>query len=478
MTPRSGAEPMALIEVRRMLEGVVPPTLCTVSAEGVPHVSYLSHAEYLDAGHVALTWQFFNRSRENVLATRRAALSVDDPFTGAGVVMRLAYVRTDTAGPVFERLRAKLAGIAAHTGMEQVFRLRGADVYRVLAVRRVPGRRELPGTQPRCDLAAGARAMSERMAACDDPGELVDATLQGLAEHLRIEHAMLWLLDASRGRLVLLASHGYAASGLGAEIALGEGLAGVAAREGTAIRVGHMTKMYRYGQAVSRSARALGLEHLLRAEVALPGLPEPRSQLAVPLRARGRVAGVLLVESLHDQFFGYDDEDALVTLAAQLASALAMLGPAPGKPQPAPAEPAQTADASPVRTLPADAPSGAALPSAASAAPLRVRRIAHDDTIFLDDEYLVRGVAGAIAWKLACAYVESGRCEFTNRELRAAPELHLPEVQDNLETRLLLLQRRLIERAGPLRIERTARGRFRLHVGCPLVLEETARPMR
>jgi len=53
--------------------------------------------------------------------------------------MQLEYLRTETQGPVFERLRAKLAGIASQTGMDKVFHLRGADIHRVLELRRVPG---------------------------------------------------------------------------------------------------------------------------------------------------------------------------------------------------------------------------------------------------------------------------------------------------------------------------------------------------
>jgi len=44
----------------------------------------------------------------------------------------------------------------------------------------------------------------------------------------------------------------------------------------------------------------------------------------------------------------------------------------------------------------------------------------------------------------------------------AVPALPLPELGDNLEARLILLQRRLAERCSFLRIEKTGRGRFRL----------------
>jgi adenylate cyclase len=59
--------------------------------------------------------------------------------------------------------------------------------------------------------------------------------------------------------------------------------------------------------------------------------------------------------------------------------------------------------------------------------------------------------------------------------LRLAADLRLPDVQDNLEVRLLLLQRRLSERNAPVQIEKTGRGRFRLNVHHPLTLSEVAK---
>jgi len=445
---------LSLFGVRRMMEGVIPPVLCTASPDRVPNVSYLSLCEYVDPLHIALSYQFFNRSRENVLATRRAALTLDDPYTGGGVALQLEYQRTETEGPVFERLRAKLMGVASHSGMDKVFHLRGADIYRVLEMRRVPGRRELPAAAPRVDLPTNSRLLSERMANCEDLADLLDTLLGGLADLLRIDHAMLWLFDASQQVLTLLASRGYPVDGAGAEISVGEGLVGTAVREGVPIRVGHMMNMATYARAVRERAGESGLNAVPAPEIPLPGLKEPRSQLAVPLRARGRVLGALLVESRHDQYFGYDDEDALMMLCGQFAVAMSLMQP-------------------PEQEAPPPATAKSAVPDAVGPL-LRLKRFGRDNSVFLDDVYLIRGVAGAILWKLVSEYLRSGRCEFTNRELRLAPELRLPDVQDNLEVRLLLLQRRLAEQDAAIQLEKAGRGRMRLAVSRKIVMQQDA----
>ena len=104
-----------------------------------------------------------------------------------------------------------------------------------------------------------------------------------------------------------------------------------------------------------------------------------------------------------------------------------------------------------------------------------VRYYPVDGTVFINHDYLIKGVAGAILWKLACEHQHRGRSDFSTRELRLArEELRLPEVQDNLESRLLLLKRRLAERAAPMQIERTGRGRLRFAVQQPLRLLHAA----
>jgi hypothetical protein len=213
-----------------------------------------------------------------------------------------------------------------------------------------------------------------------------------------------------------------------------------------------MTAAYRYSQAMRGSLDA-GVDGPPGADIPYPGLPQPRSQLAVPLVSMGRLLGVLFVESEQDMRFSYEDEDTLMALAAPLAAAIDLL---------------QEAEAPcgdpPVASTPAVAPE--------AAEPLRVRRYRSNDSIFVNDAYLIKGVAGAILWKLLVEWQTRRRSDFTNRELRLDAGLGLPDVADNLEARLFLLHRRLVEQCPRLRIEKTGRGSFRFIAPEALALDD------
>lgn len=446
---------LTLDAIRTCLEGVIPGTIATADAEGTPNVSQLSQVHYVDPGHIALSYQFFNKTRANILTNPDAQLEVIDPSTGAQYRLRLSYLRTETDGPLFESMKAKLSGIASHVGMAEVFRLRGADLFRVVEIEAVLGGCPLPApVRPRSLLSAVRRAC-EGLRGATDLSDLLDRAIATLRDLFGVEHALILLPDAASGRLFTVAALGYEASGRGSgigwEVATGDGVIGVAARERVPIRITHMTTDVAYSMAM-REGTAAGIAR----EIPFPGLDRPHSQLAVPILAHhgacSELAGVLFVESAQEMRFTYDDEDALATLAAQLGVLMRGLPPVHG----AEAE---------------EMPAPVAAP-AIGGDPITVRHYATDDSVFLDHDYLIKGVAGAILWKLVRDHTALGRTDFTNRELRLAPDIPLPDFAENLEARLILLQRRLADRCGCLRIEKTGRGRFRLLVERPLRLEE------
>jgi|SRR5579872_280040 len=441
--------------IREALDGVIPGTIATCACDGTPNVTYLSQVEYVDNEHIATSYQFFNKTRQNILENPHARVLVVHPYTAARYRLLIKYLRTETEGALFERMKAKLAGIASHTGMAGVFRLRGSDIYRVLEIECVPGR--TVQAPPARNCLSALRGTAERIRVCTDLEGLFQETLGSLDAYFGIRHAMLFMLDGPAGRLYAVASRGYKESGVGSEIAVGDGVVGVAARERTPIRIGHMTSEYDYGRAIRRHIEQGGMGVILENEIPLPGLPESRSQLAVPILAAGRLLGVLFVESSEELRFGYDDEDALVALAAQLGTmihAQQQLSDAPEE-----FSPSETA------------------PSVAAGKPLLIRHYCEDDTIFVGDDYLIKGVAGSVLWTLLCDYSEKKRTSFTNKELRLDPRIHLPDIADNLEARLVLLRRRLSERESHIHIEKTGRGRFSLAVTRPLELMQIRTPL-
>jgi adenylate cyclase len=435
--------------IRNCFEGATPAILATVDRQGMPNVSLISHVHYIGAGRVALSYQFFNKTRKNLLATGTASVEIVDPVTCARYRLTLIYEKTETAGPLFETMKARLAGIASHAGMESVFRLLGSDIFRVRAVEAVPGP-VLPAPPAQRDLLGATRRIVADLCAAstDDLGALVDRALDALGRHLGIGHAMVLSLELSEGRLYTVASRGYPVSGVGSEVPLGAGVIGVAAQVGVPIRIGQFSADYAYGAAIRDETLRAGFA-ALESVIPFPGMSAPGSQIALPVRHAGRTLGVLFAESAEPMRFWHGDEDALALVADHLAVLMARAGE----------------EDSPV----AESNSAYVAPPTRPAVTVRLQDF--DKSVFLDHEYLIKGVAGAIFWKLASEHVAHGRTEFTNRELRNCPELGLPRHAENLEARLVLLERRLSERREPIRLERLGRGRFRLVLGCPLRLE-------
>ena len=168
-----------LAPLRRALEGIVPPILATRDAAGMPNISMISQVHYVDDQHVALSYQFFNKTRRNLLETRIASVEVADAVTNAQHRLKLEYLETQDTGPIFEEMRAKLAGIASHSGMAGVFRLRGADIFRVCGIEVVRSRLSDDAPRPR-DLLAIARRSAAKLRACRDLNGLFATTLDCL----------------------------------------------------------------------------------------------------------------------------------------------------------------------------------------------------------------------------------------------------------------------------------------------------------
>jgi uncharacterized protein len=125
------------LEIRPVLENGTPSAMVTCSADGTPNTTVISQVYYVDETHVALSFQFFSKTIRNVRENPRAYVCVFDLAGQAHWSLQLQFERSETEGPVFDAMDMQIEAIASMTGMSGIFKLRAADIYRVVSVERV-----------------------------------------------------------------------------------------------------------------------------------------------------------------------------------------------------------------------------------------------------------------------------------------------------------------------------------------------------
>jgi hypothetical protein len=433
-------EPVALESIQSCFGGVIPSPLATCAPDGTPNVTYLSIVQYLDSERVALSRQFFNKTRANLDVNPASQALVVDPETLAQYELDLLYLHTETHGPIFDAMRTNLEAVASQTGMEGVFRLRGVDIHRVVRCARVGGEVSTGPRRTERDVLAQLDELTRRIAACSDYDAATRTALEALDDLFDFPQAILLVRDPAAERLFAVAANGYPRADAGAEVAMGEGVIGTAAASGQVVCVSNLARARVMHAAVRGDAPA--------DEIPLPGLERAQSVAAAPLVAGGEVTGVLYLESEEAGRFGPHSERLLRVLARHLAAALRGFDLEPQGAEPS------------------------APPPAAAGAPLRVAYYQADDSVFVGDEYVIKGVPGRILWRLLREHASSDRTAFTNRELRLDESLGLPAGSENLEARLLVLRKRLAGGSFGIELERVGRGRLALRVDGPLELAE------
>lgn len=446
----------------RCFHGIIPGVIATSDREGVPNVSYISQIHYIDSRHVALSCQFFNKTRQNLDDNPRATVELYDPVTFEAYRLRLRFLRSETTGPLYEAMAVRIQAIATHSGMAGIFRLRSSDVFEVLTLEKkhafitVPPETTVPREHyplPEGPLTEmrGLQLVSDRVRRAANLDELLNGSLAALDEVFGFQHGMILMPDESGTKLSAVASHGYGDECIGAEVRRGEGLIGAVAEARRLVRISSVSSDLGYGRAIreqyeQRGGRATD-------EIPLPGLADAKSQMAIPLIVQDRLIGVLALECVDTLTFAQWHEAFLQVLANQIASGIERM-----------ADCDDDAD-----DAVASAPSRPASVTKHSFCYYR-----NDDCVFVDGEYLIRNVPGKILWKILRAHRDERRTEFSNRELRLDPSLGLPAYKDNLESRLILLRKRLEQKCPGVRIVPTRRGRFALAVDCELDLVERA----
>jgi len=440
-----------LESIASCFEGIIPSTICSCSRGGTPNLTYLSIVHLLDTRHVGLSYQFFNKTRTNILENPRAQVLVVSPEASEQYRLDLQYVRTETEGPSFERMKIRLDAVASQSGMSRVFKLRGVDVFKVLDCRPMSSEFRAEAAR-KADYLPELDSFTERLSACGDLDSLLSAALEAVSSLFGYAHSFVMFPDEEGKHLYTGASYGFEPSGVGSEVPIGEGMLGVAAERHTAVRTTSITREMILARAVRSEIERHGRQAVLEREIPLPGLPNAQSQLILPLLVGDRLQGVLCLQDQSPGRFLATEERVLQIAARHLAVAMSNIRAA--------SPPSRKVALRNKRAL--------------SKRSSVVKHYKSDDSIFIDDAYLIKGIPGRLLWKLLQAFVGTGRMAFTNKEIRLDADLRLPDIKDNLETRLILLRRRLDERCEFVRLVHAGRGQLHLEVRRRLTLEEIA----
>jgi hypothetical protein len=129
-------------EIKPCMQGIIPSTIVTCSLDGVPNVTDISQVWYVDSEHVALSHQFFNKTHRNIRENPFVTAMLRDSGTFQEWYVELQYDHSEEEGDLFDEMDMQLEAIASMTGMTGIFKLRAADVYQVLSVRRMNTRND------------------------------------------------------------------------------------------------------------------------------------------------------------------------------------------------------------------------------------------------------------------------------------------------------------------------------------------------
>jgi predicted pyridoxine 5'-phosphate oxidase superfamily flavin-nucleotide-binding protein len=133
-------------QAKPSMQGADQSVIATCNRDGTPNITSISQVWYVDSRHVAVSFQFFTKTAENVRENPYAAIRLFDPDGQHHWSLDARFVRAETEGHVFDEMEMQLEAIASMTGMTGVFKLRAAHIYEVLRIERLPLIRNLPVT--------------------------------------------------------------------------------------------------------------------------------------------------------------------------------------------------------------------------------------------------------------------------------------------------------------------------------------------
>ncbi len=124
-------------DMQPALQGLVPSVIVTCNAQGEPNTTIISQVFYVDETHVALSFQFFNKTVKNIRENPKAAVEIINPMDFSMWDLEIEFERSEREGNIFDQMDMQLEAIASMSGMTGIFKLHAADIYKVKSVKKL-----------------------------------------------------------------------------------------------------------------------------------------------------------------------------------------------------------------------------------------------------------------------------------------------------------------------------------------------------
>jgi adenylate cyclase len=412
---------ISLESLEACFQGQIPSAIATVNSSRVTNATYISKVHHVDPERVALSNQFMSKTVRNIADNPKASVLLTDPFTYEQFRLQLVFERSETRGKVFDRLSDEIDEIAAIEGVTSKFKLQSADIFRVREIQQLPTLGKLEQQK---------RIRSQASPSWKEAIKIVETISRASSNELALQLAqtkIMQVFENARVNFYALKNDGVLVNiATNEQIPMGQGLIGTAALRAETLVMDNLLVASRYAKSVGNTE---------------PEQNPIKSALVTPLISKGEVVGVISVTGEIAAAFGEEEKFALQTISAALAPVVG------NKETPLPKQAEQEQQS------------------------LTVRFYQYDGSVFIGDDYLVRGLSGEVFAHMVQSFISSGKDSFTNRELRMAPDLQIPGLRDNLESRIHTLLQRLSERDAGIRLERQTRGRYQLRVDGELSFE-------
>lgn len=417
---------LQLSQLRDCFQGIVPSMMCTYDQNWVPNISYLSHVEYLNESRVALSNQFFNKTKKNVLATGRALLLLLHPATLQCYELRLRFVHSEVTGELFEKMSYRLALIAAREGQGHIFQLLSADVYEVESICerssmvKKPWPLPIPNSpHPSFAYEEAARSFLETCTSKSLKGyEAMNLLLKMIRFGLGFPLAHFYLVDKEHHTELFTSSE-------------------ITYENKKAISTEHyavLQKVAYFSKPIVIAGLSLQrryLQSIIENEMEEVEGSQVKRLVALPVQKSGQVLAILIIEDHRDESW----EESLVQSMKMMCSALALVLDEEIKVTDEAFKNHQT--------------------------PLRFYFHKESEILFLNESPFIKNLPAKILTYILNRNAKGPGTAFSNQEVICALQDDFPsEGKVNFEARLSLVKKRLENKGLPLRIVSQGRGQF------------------